>query len=115
MNEWPKKSKGKAKKIHGDKLKWKHNSPKSLGGSKSCSTEDVYSNMGLPQEASKISIKQLNLTHKRARKRRTKSKTSRRNEIIKSRVKINEMETKISKRTHWWNQELVPWKYQENW
>ena len=49
------------KKIHTDKWKWKHNSPKPTGCSKSLSKREVYSNTILPQETRKISIKQPNL------------------------------------------------------
>ena len=42
--------------------------PKTLGCSKSCSQGDIYSNTGLPQEARKISNKQINITPKGAMK-----------------------------------------------
>ena len=58
MNGSTQKSK---KKIHGDKWKWKHNDPKSLGYSKNCYKREDYNNTGLPQETRKISN---NLTFK---------------------------------------------------
>ena len=42
-------------KIPGDKWKWKHNDPKSMGCSKSSSKREIYSDTGLPQETRKIS------------------------------------------------------------
>ena len=51
-------------KVHGNKWKWKHNSPKTLGCSKSSFKREVYSNTGLPQEARKISNEQPNLAPK---------------------------------------------------
>ena len=59
------------KKVHGNKCKWKHNSPRHLGCSKKNSKREVYSNIGLTQEAGKISNKQTNLAPKGARKRTT--------------------------------------------
>ena len=50
----------------------KHNSPKSLGCSKSNSKREVYSNRGLPQESRKISNKLPNLTPKRRQKKNNK-------------------------------------------
>ena len=38
------------KTTHGDKWKWKHNDPKSLGCSKSYSKREIYSNAGQPQK-----------------------------------------------------------------
>ena len=65
-----------------------------MGSSKSSSKREVYSKTLLPQETRKISNKQSNLTPKGTRERRTKSKVSRRKEIIKIRAEINEVETK---------------------
>ena len=39
-------------------VKIKHNFPKPIGHSKSCSKSEVYSNSGLPQETRKISNEQ---------------------------------------------------------
>ena len=62
---------------------------------KSTSKREVYSNTILPQETANISNKQLNLTPKAIRERRTKiPKVSRRKEIIKIRSEINEKEMK---------------------
>ena len=55
-------------KIHGNKWKWKHNSPKTLGWSKIGQEREIYSNTGL-EEARNISYKQPNLTYKGASKR----------------------------------------------
>ena len=61
-----------------------------MGCSKSSSKREVYSNTLLPQETRNISNKQLNLTPKAIRERRTKNpKVSRRKEIIKIRSEIN--------------------------
>ena len=83
-----------------------------MGCSKSSSKREVYSNTSLPQETRNISNKQLNLTPKSIRERRTttttkkKPKASRRKEIIKIRSEINEKEmketiAKISKTKSW--------------
>ena len=69
MGQW--RSQRGNQKITWDKLKWKHNTPKSMECSKSSSKREVYSNTGLPQETRKISNKQPNLPPKRIRKRRT--------------------------------------------
>ena len=80
------------KKIHWDIYKWKHNVPKYVGCSKSNSTREVYSDIGLLQETRKILSKQLYFTSKGTRKR-TKPKVSKKKKIIKVRVEINEIET----------------------
>ena len=81
--------------IPSNKLKWKHSVPKSLGLSKGSSKGEFDSNTGLPQETRKISNKQSNLTLRRMRKRRiNKSRVSRRKEIVKLQVELNETETK---------------------
>ena len=67
---------------------------KSMGGSKSNSKREVYSDTSLPQETRKISNKQYNLTPKGTRKRRTNKTQSRRKETINIRAEINETETK---------------------
>ena len=72
-----------------------YNDPKPMGCSKSTSKRKVYSITILPQETRNISYKQLNLTPKVIRERRTKNpKVSRRKEIIKIRAQINEKEMK---------------------
>ena len=45
------------KKVCGDKWKWKHNNPKSigLGNSKNSSKREAYCDTSLPQERRKIS------------------------------------------------------------
>ena len=72
------------KKIPRDKRKWKHNSPKCMGYSKSSfiNKREVYSNKILPQETRKSSnnltlyLKQLD------KEEQIKPKVSRRKEII---------------------------------
>ena len=65
-----------------------------MGCSKSCSKRVVYSNTVLPQETRKIS-NNLNLHLKQLEKeKQTKSKVSRRKDIINIRAEINEVETK---------------------
>ena len=64
-----------------------------------CSKMEVYSNTILPQEIRKTSNKQSNFTPKATGKRRTtttktKTKISRRKEIIKIQAEINEKEMK---------------------
>ena len=70
-----------------------------MGHSKSSSKREAHSNTSLPQETKKISDKQPNLTPT-ATKEQTKPKVSRRKEIIKIRVEINEIETKKKKRKY---------------
>ena len=60
-----------------------------MGWSKSSSKREVYSDTGLLEETRKTSNKQPNLTSKGIRERRTKSKVSRKKEIIKIREEIN--------------------------
>ena len=62
-----------------------------MGRSKSSSEREGYSNTILPQETRRISSKQLKLTPKATRER-TKPKVSRRKEITKIIVEINEIE-----------------------
>ena len=86
---------GSTKKLHGNKWKWKHNVPKSLGCSKrGYKIGEVYSNTDLPQEARKIANKQPNLEPKGVRKqtnKQTKPNTSKRKEIIKITAGINDI------------------------
>ena len=42
-------------KMPGDKWKWKHNDPKSMGHSKRSSEREVYGDTSLPLETRKIS------------------------------------------------------------
>ena len=84
-----------------------------MGCSKSSSKSEVYSNTILPQETRNISNKQLNLTPKAIRERRTKKplKVSRRKEIIKIRSEINEKErkekiAKINKTKSWFFEKI---------
>ena len=83
-----------------------------MGGSKSSSKREVYSNTILPQETRNISNKQPNLTPNAIRKRRIKNpKGSRRKEIIKIRSEVNEKEmketiAKINKTKSWFFQKI---------
>ena len=73
--------------------------PEPMGCSKNISKRKVYSNTILPQETRKILHRQPNFTSKTTGKRRTtttktKTKISRRKEIIKIQAEINEKEMK---------------------
>ena len=67
-----------------------------MGCSKSGSKREVYRNTSLPHETRKISNEQPNFTSNANReiKVQTKTKISRRKEIIKIIIEINEMEMK---------------------
>ena len=56
----------------------------------------VYRQIGLPQEIRKFSNKQHNLIHKGARKRTNKAQNWQKEEIIKIREEINEIDIKIT-------------------
>ena len=73
--------KGK-KEIPGEKWKWKHNDPKSMGCNKSNSKREVCYSRSLPQEIRKIS-NNLPLHLQELEKEQTKHKVSRRKVIIK--------------------------------
>ena len=83
-----------------------------MGCSKSSSKREVYSNIILPQETRKISNKQPNLTPEAIKESRTKTpKVSRRKEIIKIRLEINEKEmkeiiAKINKTKSWFFEKI---------
>ena len=65
-----------------------------MGGSKSSSKRDVYSNTTLPQETTS-QVNNLTLHLKELEKEeQTKPKVSRRKEITKIRAEINEIETR---------------------
>ena len=74
-----KKSKGKSK-IPRNKWQWKHDDSKPMACSKSSSKREVYSNTILSQETRNISNKQLYLTPKAIRERRTKNPQSQQKE-----------------------------------
>ena len=84
--------------------------------SKSSSKKEVYSNTILPQEIGKTSNRQPNFTPKTTGKRKTnkqtkKHKISRRKEIIKIQVEINEREVKetivkINKTSSWFVEKI---------
>ena len=94
-NEWvSQKIKEKNLKIHGNKWKWKHNGSKPLGCSKSCTKREVYHNIGLPQEARKISNSLILHLKELAKEQQTKPKASRRKEIIKIRTETKDIENK---------------------
>ena len=68
-----------------------------MGCSKSSSKREVYSNTSLPQETRKAQINNPTLHLKRLeREEQTRPKGSRRNEIVKIRAEINEIEMKTT-------------------
>ena len=83
-----------------------------MGGSKSSSKREIYSNTFLPQETRNISNKQPNLHLKQLEKEEQKNpKVSRRKEIIKIRSEINEKEkkemiTNINKTNSWFFEKI---------
>ena len=87
-----------------------------MGCSKSSSKREVYSSTILPQERRKTLNRQPNFTSKTTGKRRTtttktKTKISRRKEIIKIRAEINEKEmketiVKINKTRRWFFEKI---------
>lgn len=85
-------------KVPKDKWKQKFDTPISRGCSKSSSKRKVHSITGLPQETkqTKIPNKQSNFTAKGTRKRTNEAQISKRKEILKIRLEINETETKKS-------------------
>ena len=56
--------------MHRNKWKWKHNSPKPMGFSKTSAKREVHGNTNLPQETRETLKKQPNFTLKTTRKRR---------------------------------------------
>ena len=68
-----------------------------VGHGKSSSKREVCSNIILTQERREIYNKQLDLTPKATRDRKTKPKVSRRKEIITIRAEIREIEKKETK------------------
>ena len=97
-----------------DKWQWKHDDPNPMGGSKSSSKREVYSNTILHQETRKISNNlslQLNQLEK---EEKAKPRFSRRGEIIKIRAEINEIETKktvvkINETKRWFFEQIKKW------
>ena len=85
---------GRNQKIHAEKWRWKHKGPISLGCSKNSSKREIYSNIGLPQEARKCQINNLTLCLRKLEKeKQAKPEASRRKEIIKIIAEINDTET----------------------
>ena len=78
-------------KVPRDKWQQKHDNPKPMGCSKSCSKSEVYSKTISTQEKRKISNKQPNLTAKQLEKEQMKLKVSRAKGIRKIRAEINEI------------------------
>ena len=80
--------------------------------SKSSSKREVYSNTNLPQGKKKSQLNNLTVHLKQLEKEeQTKSKVSRRKEIIKIRAEINEIETKkiiekINETKHWFFEKI---------
>ena len=70
----------------------KHSNPNPLGSNKSCSKREIYSNTVLPQEVRKISNEQPNLSPKGATKRTSKIQNWQKEEIIKIRTEVNNIE-----------------------
>ena len=64
MNRLPVRSRKKFKKPSGNRWKWTHNNPTSMGHRESSPEREAYSITGLPQEARKIANKQSNATPK---------------------------------------------------
>ena len=79
-----------------------------MGCSKRGSKREVCSNTGLPQEARKISNKQLNLIPKGVRKRRI---NMRRKKIIKIRAEIADI---VTKKTIEQISEIRSWFFEKN-
>ena len=65
-----------------------------MGSRKISSKREVNSNRTLIRKQEKYQIKQPNLTLKGIRKRKTKPKVSRKEEMIKIRAELNEIESK---------------------
>ena len=79
-----------------------HN-PRFMGHNESSPETEGHNSTGLCQEARKISN---NVMPKRPRKITTKPRVSRRKEIIKIRVEINDIESRKNTKDQW-NKELV--------
>ena len=72
----------------------KHNDPKSMECSKSNTKREIYSNTNLSQKKKKLQMNNLTLHINELEKtNQTKSKVSRRKEIIKIRARIKEIKT----------------------
>ena len=74
----------------------KHNDPKSMECSKSNTKREIYSNTNLSQKKKKKKLQMNNLTlhiNELEKTNQTKSKVSRRKEIIKIRARIKEIKT----------------------
>ena len=81
MNVGPLRIQRRNENMHEDTWKWKQNSLKSSGYSKSSSKMEVYSDWDLPQEQKK-NQKQPNHSKGVRKKEQIKLKTSRRKEVI---------------------------------
>ena len=82
-----------------------------MGCSKSSSKREFYSNTSLPQETRKISNNLTLQLQELEKEEQTKSKVSRRKEIIKIRAEINEIErkktiAKINKTKSWFFEKI---------
>ena len=82
-------------KIYGNKRKWKHNNPNTLGRSEGSPERKIHCNPGLPQETRKIPNQNLraHLLEIEAEPQRH-PKPSRRRQIVKIRAKIKNIESK---------------------
>ena len=82
------------KKTPGDKGKWKHNNPKSMGLSKSNSRREVITIQAHLRKQEKSQINKLTLhLNVLDEEEQTKPKVNRMKEIIKFRLEVSEIET----------------------
>ena len=69
--------------------KWKHNSPKSLGQSKSSTKREIYSSIDHPQETRKISSSIIEYLMELGNEEKSKPQINRRKEIIDTQMAKN--------------------------
>ena len=88
---------------------------KNLSYSKSRSKREVYIIQTYLKKQEKAQINNLNLHVKQLKKEdQTRSRVSRRKEIIKMREEINEIEMKKTIKKDQWNEKVVLWKDKQN-
>lgn len=97
-NLWSTKQPKKNLKIHGDKWKWKHIGPKSLGHSEKSSKRKYIAIQAYFKKQGKTQIDNQTLHLKETEKEYTKPKVRRRKKIIKIRAKICDVEIKRKKK-----------------
>ena len=83
----------RSQKVPGNKWKWTHNNPKSLGHRESNPSREIHSITGLSQKQ-KIQINNLTLYLKEVEKEQQSTKWVEEG-IIKIRAEVNEIESKI--------------------